>query len=314
MKNSGSSNPQKKVLAALALLAVICIAVAELFACKVYVPELYEAVTEPVRRAAVWVADTTVSAGKSIGNAAKSAAGSISAFWANLKPEPEAEPEPTYEILEYYTSQPLESQLAGSALFSAPEIADHVITKFVDRDGVEKLTGGVTETVYYNQGDDAWRYLPFGTDNIGGYGCGPVALAMVISSMTEYQPDPAFMCNWAYENGYWASGHGTYHTIVQGTSEAYGLHAEGISEFTPDAIRQSLMSGNMLVALMGPGHFTSCGHYIVLRGVTLTGEILVADPNSRERSLCVWDAQLIIDELSESNDNGAPLWVISKPD
>ena len=64
---------------------------------------------------------------------------------------------------------------------------------------------------------------------------------------------------------------------------------------------------------MGPGHFTSGGHFIVLRGVTLTGKLLVADPVSDERSLMEWDPQLILDELSASRHNGAPLWVISPP-
>ena len=62
---------------------------------------------------------------------------------------------------------------------------------------------------------------------------------------------------------------------------------------------------------MGPGHFTRNGHFIVLRGITLTGAILVADPNSVERSLTEWDAQLILDELSYSHQFGGPLWVIS---
>ena len=55
----------------------------------------------------------------------------------------------------------------------------------------------------------------------------------------------------------------------------------------------------------------SCWHFIVLRGVTLTGEVLVADPNSRDRSLALWDAQLILDELSSSRIDGAPLWCFS---
>ena len=33
------------------------------------------------------------------------------------------------------------------------------------------FTDGVTEVVYYNQLDERWADLPYGTDNIGGYGC-----------------------------------------------------------------------------------------------------------------------------------------------
>jgi hypothetical protein len=62
---------------------------------------------------------------------------------------------------------------------------------------------------------------------------------------------------------------------------------------------------------MGPGHFTQRGHFILLRGTTLSGEVLVADPNSRERSLTAWDPQLILDELSSHTSDGAPLWALS---
>lgn len=44
---------------------------------------------------------------------------------------------------------------------------------------------------------------------------------------------------------------------------------------------------------MTRGHFTERGHFIILRGVTLEGRVLVADPNSRERSLAAWEPQLI---------------------
>ena len=64
---------------------------------------------------------------------------------------------------------------------------------------------------------------------------------------------------------------------------------------------------------MGPGHFTGKGHFILLHGVTLSGGILVADPNSRENSLAVWDQQVIVDELSNSRHDGAPLWLLTQP-
>ncbi len=43
------------------------------------------------------------------------------------------------------------------------------------------FTSGATTVVYYNQGDERFRDKPYGTDNIGGYGCGPIAMAMVFN-------------------------------------------------------------------------------------------------------------------------------------
>lgn len=47
------------------------------------------------------------------------------------------------------------------------------------------FTDGGTPVVYYNQLDERYASQPYGTDNIGGYGCGPTAMAIVVSSLTD---------------------------------------------------------------------------------------------------------------------------------
>lgn len=68
-------------------------------------------------------------------------------------------------------------------------------------DGVV-FADGETQVVYYNQLDERWKYSPYGTDTIGGYACGPTAMAIVISSLTSETIDPPHMAQWAYEHGY----------------------------------------------------------------------------------------------------------------
>jgi hypothetical protein len=131
--------------------------------------------------------------------------------------------------------------------------------------------------------------------------------------MTGEEVDPVSMAQFAVKHGYWASHSGSYLTIVPGTAEAYGLECESVSGRTVSELYDAILSGHILVALMGPGHFTSGGHFILLRGVTLDGMILVADPSNRDRSLTLWDPQLILDELSSSTSAGGPLWALSLP-
>ena len=119
------------------------------------------------------------------------------------------------------------------------------------------------------------------------------------------------MAAWASGQGYCAPGSGSYLTIVEGAAAAYGLEVQDGEIPTAQELCQSLASGHIYVALMTRGHFTNSGHFILLRGVTLEGKVLVADPNSRERSLAAWDPQMILDELSPSRSGGAPLWRIS---
>jgi predicted double-glycine peptidase len=208
----------------------------------------------------------------------------------------------------------MESQLAAEPEDDTAEpVTDPSITELVESEGLELLTGGVCPVIYFNQGDGQWAELRYGTDYIGRYGCGPTAMAMVVDSLTGEKIDPAQMAQFAVKQGYWARSHGSYLSIVEGISAAYGLEAAPISSLTEEQLVAELSNGHLLVALMGPGHFTKSGHFILLRGVTLSGSILVADPNSRERSLTEWDARVILDELSGSTSYGAPLWVITAP-
>ena len=96
------------------------------------------------------------------------------------------------------------------------------------------------------------------------------------------------MARWAYEHGYWCSKSGSYHTLIPGAAQAWGLSVEGCTASEPQRILDAMADGKLVVALMTKGHFTKSGHFIVLRGVQ-DEKILVADPASYRRSQKVWD-------------------------
>lgn len=172
------------------------------------------------------------------------------------------------------------------------------------------FSDGVTQVTYYNQLDSRWCNEPYGTDNIGGYACGPTAMAIVVSSLTSETVDPPHMAQWAYENGYWCSGSGSYHTLIPNAAKAWGLDVEGCSAAEPQRIADALADGKLVVALMTKGHFTSSGHFIVLRGVASDGQVLVADPSSLTRSNMPWDMKIILNEASKRAGAGGPFWII----
>lgn len=301
MKQKPRTNHKKRNIVLIVLLALLCVCGAELTACRFFAPDLYERIVSPVRRTASAAVELCVSAAQSAVQSAQDLGQRLQeSLAARSTPEPEPEPE---------------SQMAGDpTLTDVLPVSDPSITELVLTGGQFYLTGGTLEIVYFNQGDEPWASQPYGSDKIGGYGCGPTAMAMVVASMTDTQTDPALMSQWAVDQGYWARRSGSYLSIVEGTAQAHGLQAESFPGRTPDELLEELLSGKVLVALMGPGHFTNRGHFILLRGVTLSGQVLVADPNSAERSLSVWDPQLILDELSKSTNNGAPLWSIAQPE
>ena len=177
--------------------------------------------------------------------------------------------------------------------------------------GNVRFTDGVTEVVYFNQLDERYADKPYGTDHIGGYGCGPTAMSIVVSSLTDDIVDPVEMAEWAYEHGYWCSKSGSYHSLIPGAAKAWGLSVEGCTPSEPQRILDALAEGKLVVAIMTKGHFTSSGHFIVLRGVQ-DGKILVADPASYSRSQKAWDLSIILNEASRRAGSGGPFWIIGR--
>ena len=171
------------------------------------------------------------------------------------------------------------------------------------------FSDGVTPVVYYNQLDERYASQPYGTDNIGGYGCGPTAMAIVVSSLTDDMVDPIKMAHWSYENGYWCKSSGSYHASIPAAAEEWGLPVSGCTTSEPQRILDALAEGKLVVAIMSEGHFTSSGHFIVLRGVK-DGQIMVADPASYKRSEQLWDLSIILNESSRRAAAGGPFWII----
>lgn len=173
------------------------------------------------------------------------------------------------------------------------------------------LKSKAIEVVYYNQLDSRWADIMYGTSGtIGEAGCGPTSLSMVVSTLSGKRVDPIAMADWSYQNGYRAEGNGSYHSLIPEGGRHFGLQVDGTKEASK--IIDALTSGKLVIAIMSKGHFTSSGHFLVLRGVTEDGKILVADSASKKRSGQEWDLDLILKEARQNAAAGGPFWILSK--
>lgn len=153
------------------------------------------------------------------------------------------------------------------------------------------------------QWDSRWGYLDYGTSIVGLSGCGPICLAMaggyVTGDYDTFRPDR--MVEFALDNGYRIPGKGTSWSLISEGGVKLGLD---VTEMPLDweRIIRNLEVDNPIICIMGPGTFTTEGHYIVLIGYE-DGKFLINDPNSRERSEKRW-------EYEEFEDQIRNLWVI----
>lgn len=133
--------------------------------------------------------------------------------------------------------------------------------------------------VWYLQTDPKWAKLPYANkgenSTIGGSGCGPSAMAMILATWINPKITPVETCKWAKDHGYKATGNGTYQSYIVAQAKAYGLEAEKINKTSLQYLSQAqrdaysaqakayVDDGNLVVALMGPGNWTKGGHYVL---------------------------------------------------
>ena len=154
----------------------------------------------------------------------------------------------------------------------------------------------------FMQWDTRWGYIKYGSDVAGITGCGPTCLAMAgyyVTGNEKFSPDK--MYEFASKNGYYSPGNGSSWTLISEGGVKLGLDVTEIP-LVKQRIMDNLEVDNPIICAMGPGDFTTSGHYIVLVGCE-DGKIHVNDPNSYENSERLWTYEEIEGQIRN-------LWVI----
>lgn len=158
----------------------------------------------------------------------------------------------------------------------------------------EKVSKGTVPLLM--QWDERWGYTEYCAGPFGSTGCCPTSLSMVYMGLTgKTDKTPADMAVLATENGYAADGEGTIGSFLTDMAPSLGLQCE---LFTPssDALLTYLESGYAVIVNVGPGDFTTAGHFFVATGVASDGSIRINDPYSKTNSSVTWDADRLTNQ------------------
>ncbi|WP_302396331.1 C39 family peptidase [Eggerthella sinensis] len=143
------------------------------------------------------------------------------------------------------------------------------------------------------QKDPEWAQGTYAEDEFGTTGCGPTCLAMVYAALTgATDKGPAEMGALSERMGC-ASPDGTAWTFMTEGAAELGLVATEVPA-DESSIRGALLSGSPVICSVGPGDFTTTGHFIVLTGIDGQGRLLIRDPNSPERTNRAWDFDTVL--------------------
>ena len=161
---------------------------------------------------------------------------------------------------------------------------------------------GCEQVPLFLQWDKRWGYMEYGNDVVGITGCGPVSLSMAAWYVTGNDAmSPDRIVTFALENGYCVPGNGSKWTLISEGGRKLGLDVTEIP-LVKDRIFANLEVDNPIICVMGPGDFTTTGHFIVMAGCQ-DGKIVINDPNSVSNSQKLWRYEDICDQIRN-------LWVI----
>lgn len=146
------------------------------------------------------------------------------------------------------------------------------------------------------QRDQRWGYEQYSGVLFGLTGCGPTCLSMVSVYLTgDTTMIPIAMGQFSESHGYASKGNGSSWTLFSEGGIKLGFDVTEIP-LVEKRIVDNLNVGNPIVVAMGPGDFTTTGHFIVLTGYE-NGKMKVNDPNSRKNSENLWDFSKIKGQL-----------------
>lgn len=179
------------------------------------------------------------------------------------------------------------------------------------------FTDGLVSPFYvYSQSDSKWGNSAYYSSTLRKSGCGPSSCAMVISSLTGMAVTPLDVAKTAMNTGsYYVAGKGSTYTLIEDMCTKYGLSVQRVARTEKETIDAALREGKLCICIMGPGDFTSGGHFIVLRGITEKGYYLVGDSAGSkgvERMKKSWSPSILLKQVR--NIEGGGVWIISKKD
>lgn len=184
-------------------------------------------------------------------------------------------------------------------LLRNPETADFVknYPKEWDRKPAETVEEAKKGTFpLLNQWDPRWGYAVYGDGPMALTGCGPTVLSMVVCGLTgDDSATPYAIAAYAEKAGYYVDGAGSSWDLMSAGCQQFGLSSRELP-LSRSSMVNTLDQGQPIICSVGPGDFTTSGHFILLTGIE-DGAFRVNDPNFKVNSEKLWDYDTLAPQI-----------------
>lgn len=211
-------------------------------------------------------------------------------FWntvSGIQVDSDMDPHPQYYIHNpmmtpesiaklYFVSEKMQQTYLESVYLISQLIGTETFDEIIYVDSPNKM--GIP--LYY-QYASPWGSKKYGNGTIAKNGCAPTCIAMVFSYLRGYEITPADVVDFT-GNRYYVNGSGSSWSIFSNCAQHWNVECNEIGTSSGNIVR-ALESGKPVILSMGPGTFTSSGHFIILTGIDEDGMVTVNDPNDNAK-------------------------------
>jgi len=176
--------------------------------------------------------------------------------------------------------------------------------------------------VNYSQKDPRWADIDYSAPGekttIAKAGCGPTSMAMAAASFVDPAITPTEVAAWSLAHKFKAKNAGTYYGFFAAYGKSIGLDISQVngsniygrtSTYAQEChqrVLDAIKAGDLVIACMGKGLWTSSGHFILLYNVV--GSVAyINDPNSTATNRIQGDLGLFQSQVKY-------YFIVKKPD
>lgn len=162
----------------------------------------------------------------------------------------------------------------------------------------------INDFTFYDQCDSEWGNRPSPTGTlVCQLACGPTSVAMIVKNMIGKDVTPTDTIDYVFDNNLWLpNDSGTDLNTASKLADKYGLTSEVFynNEFKDINMYKRVLDEGGMIMVAGQGSVpfieAPLAHFIVIRGITPSGNFIVADPSPRteDTNTKEWDADEII--------------------
>lgn len=212
-----------------------------------------------------------------------------------------------------YTEEKKDKKLGERRAFSQKMFDDHSglspgLALAGSTGSCANITGPGEDTKYvdgftvYSQRDAAWKNNAYGSSTIEDSGCGPAAMAMIITNLTGTAVSPAETTAYANLKNMYIENVGSSWSVAPVLAEHWGLKSQALNEknaVTVSSVTAALQAGALVFGFGGGAKpFSAEGHAIIIRGVTSSGKFKVADSWYTDTAEQEWGPEQILSQMS----------------